>query len=181
METDHTATWSDGESVRLRIVRPTGGTGCPGKPTAGWPLIVYMHGYTADRCENMSFASRSTMASWGYAVLSFNGRGGPSAGASACGQLSDAEDGLDDNGRDYTGPRDKLDISELIDWVRDNYAPTGCTSNCVNTSAVGLTGFSYGGMRALMMGVGSAANPQFDARVDAIAPVAGGMNWDKVP
>ncbi|HEX2039173.1 MAG TPA: CocE/NonD family hydrolase C-terminal non-catalytic domain-containing protein, partial [Acidimicrobiales bacterium] len=47
--------------------------------------------------------------------------------------------------------------------------------------AVGLTGFSYGGMRALMMGVGSAANPQFDARVDAIAPVAGGMNWDKVP
>ena len=181
--------WSDGENTRIRVLRPTGGIGCPAKPTAGWPVIVYLHGWGGNRCSDSRWVTRATLASWGYVVVSFNGRGMPAAyglGGSGCDPAADAADALDDNGNDFAGPSDMQDISQVIDWVRDKYAPagSGCVmtspTNCADTNLVGITGHSYGGMRSWMMGVGPTANPKWDTRVKAVAPEAAGFTFDNV-
>lgn len=183
-----TSPWSDGVKVRFRILRPTGGANCVSKPGTGWPLVVYLHGWSGNRCYNMPFVSRAELAKAGYAVLSFTARGKPASGlvgnnppgVTGCTGATDGVDALDDNGTDFGGTRDRQDISQLIDWVRDNYAPTGCTAPCVDTNNVGVTGFSFGGYRTWWMGVPSPANSVFDSRVKAIAPFAGGPNWKNI-
>ncbi|HEX2038576.1 MAG TPA: CocE/NonD family hydrolase [Acidimicrobiales bacterium] len=183
-ETSHSSStaWSDGETVNMRVVRPVSSASCT-KPSSGWPLLVYLHGYTGNRCSHTPFATRSDMAKWGYVVLSFTSRGNPSAdgvGDDGCDATTDALDALDDNGNDFTGPRDRLDVTQLIDWAADHYTPTGCSSPCVDENKVGVTGFSYGGMRSWAVGVGSPTNPQFDSRVKAIAPTASGLFFENV-
>ncbi|HEX2039834.1 MAG TPA: alpha/beta fold hydrolase [Acidimicrobiales bacterium] len=183
--------WSDGENTRIRVIRPSnpGVDGCPTKPAAGWPVVVYLHGWGGTRCESFSFASRSAIASWGYVVVSFNGRGMPAGyglGGSGCDPATDAADALDDNGNDFAGPQDMRDIRGVINWVRDKYAPagSGCSTtpptNCADTENVAVTGHSYGGMRSWMMGVGPAANSEWDSRIKAVAPQAAGFTFDNV-
>ncbi|HEX2038738.1 MAG TPA: CocE/NonD family hydrolase [Acidimicrobiales bacterium] len=183
--------WTDtnpATSTWVRVLAPISGTNCT-KPAAGWPVIVYLHGWSSNRCESMAMASRPEMASWGYVVLSFTARGKPyptSAGKSGCNASDDAKDALDDSGTDYAGPRDMQDIVQLIDWLRDSFnasPPSGCgsaTNPCADTNTVGATGFSYGGQRSWKMAVPSPTNPHFTSRLKAIAPVAGISNWTNV-
>ncbi|HEX2039827.1 MAG TPA: CocE/NonD family hydrolase [Acidimicrobiales bacterium] len=193
-ETDYypaTSPWSDGTKVRIRMISPAGGASCPGKPTSGWPLVIYLHGNTVDRCSNMPVATRSTIATWGYVVLSFTARGGPGSNGisgSACDQATNAADALDDNGRDLWGPRDKKDVTELINWARDHYTTASCPTQCVDENKVAVTGFSYGGARTWAVGVPGppghpthpGPNQEFDSRVKAIAPAAAWSMFDNL-
>ncbi|HEX2040800.1 MAG TPA: CocE/NonD family hydrolase [Acidimicrobiales bacterium] len=185
--------WSGANAprVRIRVIAPTSaqsGATCV-KPPSGWPLVIYLHGWNGNRCESLPFYTRAETASHGYVVLSFNARGKPSsggAGLSGCDQTTDAIDGLDDDGTDIGGSRDKKDITELINWVRDSFnaaPPTGCgnaSNPCADTNNVGVTGFSYGGFRTWLMGVPSPTNPDADSRIKAIAPSGAWLFWDNI-
>lgn len=187
-----TSPWSDGYKVRFRILRPTGGTSCPAKPASGWPLIVSLHGGGGGRCSDLPMYTRAETASHGYVVLSFAARGHTTPEGSGigtdCTKLTEQQDALDDDGSDIGGPRDKLDIGQLIDWVLNNNSFTSCASPCADTNNVGVLGGSYGGFRTWMMGVpgpsGHATHPgpneQFDDRVKAIAPAYSWLQWQKV-
>jgi predicted acyl esterase len=185
---DYTGTWSDSTPVKIRVLRPTnpGTGGCPAKPAAGWPLIINLHGWGGNRCTDaLDFFTRADAASYGYVVLSFTGRGFPgpvAAGAHSaqgCDVTTDTNDSLDDSGNDVAGSRDRLDITQMIDWARDNYDPTGCNP-CVDDSKVGLMGGSYGGLRTWMSAVSSPTNPQFDSRVRAAVAGRSWLMWDNV-
>ncbi|HEX2038574.1 MAG TPA: CocE/NonD family hydrolase [Acidimicrobiales bacterium] len=182
-----TSPWSDGYKVRFRILRPVN---CSGKPATGWPLIVSLHGGGGNRCTNDNYA-RSETAKHGYVVLSFTARGSvtpegagnnPTAPdpVSGCTQLTDQQDALDDDGGDVAGPRDRRDISQLIDWLAANNSFSGCSNPCADTNKVGIHGGSYGGLRTWMMGVPSPTNPQFDSRVKAIAPGWAWLQWQNI-
>ena len=188
-----TSPWSDGHKVRFRVLRPTNaGSGtCPAKPANGWPLIVSLHGGGGNRCTNDIYQRWET-ASHGYVVLSFAARGHTTpegsgrnvganpSGTSGCTQLTEQQDALDDDGSDIGGPRDKLDIKQLIDWVAANNSFTSCSSPCADTNNVGVHGGSYGGFRTWLMGVPSPTNPQFDSRVKAIAPGWSWLQWQNI-
>jgi predicted acyl esterase len=154
------ATWTPASGVALtaRVLYPTAcGTG-------PWPLMLYMQGSLSSRCDNINWLTRSQLAALGFVVVSFNGRGFPNGdSALTCTPDTDAVDALNDSGYDSSGPNDKLDAKNVIDW-----AINGCSSLCtgkVDGENVGVIGYSYNGLRTYLL-------PSYDSRIDAIVPVA---------
>ncbi len=154
------ATWTPGTGVSLtgRVLYPTGcGTG-------PWPLVLYMQGSNSSRCDNINWMTRSQLAALGFVVVSFNGRGFPNGdSALSCTSATDMTDALNDSGYDASGPNDKLDAKNVIDW-----AIAGCSTLCtskVDSANIGVIGYSYNGTRTFLL-------PAYDSRIDAIIPVA---------
>jgi len=192
--------FSDGTAARIRILHPTSFN----KPSGGYRMVFDLHGTGANRCADQPYLGRSELAAQGYVVVSFNQRGYSSTTGTtwtkancasqqgqAAGQQAEAAGGIDDTGTTYGGYRDLLDISEILNWVRDNYTWAdpdggggpllGCSSACVDENHVGVMGFSQGGMRTMMLGMpnpspatGTSCTTYWDCRIKAIVPLAHG-------
>ncbi|HEX2039826.1 MAG TPA: CocE/NonD family hydrolase [Acidimicrobiales bacterium] len=188
---DHTVTGLNGTTMQVRVLRPSTDSA---RPASGWPLVVYMAGDLKNRCANVnesstrtSWYTRKQMAEHGFAVLSFNPRGGPanhnagvvSTGTTDCTTGGDAKDmteksagTTEDTGWDLGGPNDKGDVKALIDWAVANYTWSGCTTSCIDGDKVGLFGYgAVDGLKSLLMGVPNPPNAQYSSRVKGIVTV----------
>jgi len=153
---DSTITATSGGTLTLRVLKPTSTP-----PVGGWPMMIYMTGSTTSRCNDINWFKRTDMASQGYVVVSFNGRGWPAGSlAGACGtsvasQNAEITDELNDNGWDLSGPKDLQDVKDIVTWAIANQP--------VNSGQIGAVGQSYNGTRTYLL-------PAFDPRIKAIIP-----------
>lgn len=155
---DFTVTATDSTPIKARIILPVDNAQCS-EPTAGWPMVLFMQGSSSTRCSDMAWITRTQLAQFGYATVSFNGRGFPGgAGADGCGNESaEMADTIDDSGFDAGGPNDIQDAKDVISHALSNYD--------IDTGNIAVLGNSYNGARTWLLAAA-------DTRVTAIVPVA---------
>jgi acetyl esterase/lipase len=110
----------DGVSIAATLYLPDGTP-----PAAGWPAIVFMHGFGQNRTVGDGIASSYGFVGQQYAVLTFDARGHGQSG----GLVS------------VDGPREIADVRAIFNWLADRPDVDG--------SNVGAWGLSYGGGAAL--------------------------------
>lgn len=153
--TTQTVQMSDGVGLATTVFKPQSSN----PPKNGWPAVIMIHGWGGNQSDYSTIAP--VFAAHGFVVLTYDCRG--------FGQ-SQGQTGL-------AGPRDILDIYQLMTWLIQHQG--------VNSQAIGLTGISYGGGQSILAAADDKSsafyNPQLfgdinggmPPKVAAIAPIAG--------